>query len=88
MGMLKFVFIINTLFFSVSFAFLIFEIWKVVGFLIATGSLYNIWCFFKYCGSTKISPEKFLGGLDRVSIMEDLDREAERRREVEKLNRN
>ena len=88
MGMLKFVIIINTLLFSVSFAFLVFEIWKAVGFLIAAGSLYNIWCFFKYFGSDKIKPENSSGGLDRVSIMEDLDREAERRREVEKINRN
>ena len=86
--MSKFVYIINALYFSVSLAFLIFEIWQVAWLLITIGFSYNVWCFLKYSDSHTINHDKFSEGLDRETIMEDLDREAQRRREVEKLNRN
>ena len=42
----------------------------------------------KYYQNKVIRSDSSLGKFDQNLIMEDLDREAERRREVEKLNRN
>ena len=86
--MSRFVYIINALYFSVSLVFLIFEIWQVAWLLITIGFSYNVWCFLNYSGSYTINTDNSSGGLDRETIMEDLDREAQRRRDVEKLNRN
>ena len=86
--MLKIGFILNTIFYCftlVSF---------FLGYLPASilcclaGLCYNVWCLIHYSRNTVSNSEDASSKYDRNLIMEDLDREAERRREFERLKRN
>jgi hypothetical protein len=81
-------FILNLFIYILSLAFLLLNFVPVAIWICFLGIVLNLWFLFKHADSrmpeVSHSAEKFDGSL----IMEDLDREAARRREVEKFERN
>lgn len=81
-------FILNLFIYILSLAFLLLNSFSVAIWICFFGIILNLWFLFKHADSrmpdVTHSAEKF----DGSSIMEDLDREAARRRELEKFERN
>ena len=86
--MVKTAFILNIGLFLFSSVFFLWGFWQVSSLISLVGFFLNVWCLIKYYQNKIIRSDSSLGKFDQNLIMEDLDREAERRREVEKLNRN
>jgi len=86
--MVKIASLLNIVIYLSSLTFFLFDFGRVSCLICLGGLFLNIWNLIKYYQKKIISHESSLGNFDQHLIMEDLDREAERRREVEKLNRN
>lgn len=86
--MVKIASILNIVIYISSFLFFLWDFGQVSSLICLGGLFLNVWCLIKYYQNNIIRPDSSLGKFDQNLIMEDLDREAERRREVEKLNRN
>jgi len=86
--MMKIASTLNIVIYSSSFVFFLLDFGKVSSLFCLGGLFFNVWYLIKYSPQKNVHAESSLGKFDQNLIMEDLDREAERRREVEKLNRN
>lgn len=86
--MVKIASTLNIVIYSSSFVFFLLDFGKVSSLFCLVGLFFNVWYLIKYSPKKIVNPESSLGKFDQNLIMEDLDREAERRRELEKLNRN
>jgi hypothetical protein len=86
--MVKIAFILNIGLFLFSSVFFLWDFGQVSSIICLGGLFLNVWYLIKYYQNKINSSDSSVGKFDQNLIMEDLDREAERRREVEKLNRN
>ena len=86
--MVKIAFILNIVIYMSSFVFFLWDFGQVSSLICMGGLFLNVWYLIKYYQNKINSSDSSVGKFDQNLIMEDLDREAERRREVEKLNRN
>ena len=86
--MVKIAFILNIGLFLFSCVFFLWDFGRVSSLICLGGLFLNVWYLIKYYQNKIIRSDSALGKFDQNLIMEDLDREAKRRREVEKLNRN
>ena len=86
--MLKIAYTLNIAIYSSSLVLFLLGFGQVSSLFCVAGLFLNVWSLIKYYPKKIIDAESSLGKSDRSLIMEDLDREADRRREVEKLYRN